>query len=126
MERNEKVTTELARQVAASGAVAELESKVAATREDLTRIAQAKSDMQSELTVAQRSLAGVRRDVTEADRDLQTQAQKLSELQTNAADAAAATPDVEPRASVGRSRRGRFSRRGRRSSRSFSVITRSR
>ncbi len=123
-DKNEKLTAELARQVATAGALAELETKVASTRDDFNRITQAKSDVQAELTGAQRNLSSVRRDLSDAGRNLQSQTQKLTELQTSATEVAAATPDVEPRASRS-SRRGRWSRRGR-SSRSYSIISRSR
>ena len=122
-EKNERLTTELARQVAAAGAISDLEAKVAATREDLTRMSQAKADVQAELSTAQRSLTSARRDLSDTDRSLQSQAQKLTELQSNAAEAASAIPDAAP--AVGRSsRRGRgYSRRR---FRSYSIISRSR
>ena len=123
-ERSEKLAAELDRQVAAAGALATLETKIAATRDDLTRITQAKADVQAELVGAQRSLSSLRRDLSEVDRNVQSQTQKLGELQSTASEVTAAVPAVGNR--VGRSsRRGRWSRRGR-SSRSYSIISRSR
>jgi septal ring factor EnvC (AmiA/AmiB activator) len=117
-EKHDKVAAELARQVEASGSLAELQSKVASTRDDLTRVSQTRSDVQTELLAAQRNLSTVRRELTEADRTLQSQAQKLSDVQTTGDLGASAEPQ---RATVARSgRRGRWSRRGR-ASRSFSV-----
>lgn len=124
-ERTDKLSSELARQVEASGSLAELQAKVGATREDLTRVTQTRSDVQSELQTMQRNLTNVRREIGEADRNLQTQSQKLSDLQP-AADTAPVEADA-PAPRAGRGSRGgrRWYRRGR-SSRSFSVISRSR
>lgn len=125
-ERNEKLAADLARQMAAAGALADLEAKVASIRDDLTRVAQAKSDAQAELTNAQRSLTAVRRDLSEAERNVQTA--KLGDLDANAAEPAAAAPDPVPTTGARAVRRGgggysRWTRRGR-VSRSYSVRSR--
>ncbi len=124
-ERTDKLSSELARQVEMSGSLADLQTKVGATREDLTRFTQTRTDVQSELQAMQRNLTNVRREIGDADRNLQNQSQKLSDLQPSA-ETAPAEADA-PAAKAGRGSRGgrRFSRRGR-SSRSFSVISRSR
>ena len=124
-ERSEKLAAELSRQVAASGAVADLETRVAATREDLMRITQAKSDVQSELNGAQKNLAVLRREASDVDRTMQAQNQKLNDLQTSSAEFTSATPDAV--AAVKPAPRGRvqWGRRGR-TSRYFSVVSRRR
>lgn len=128
-EKNEKLSTELSRHMAAVKDLAELERQVAATRDEMARMAQAKSDVQSELTGAQRNLASVRRDLSEADRSLQAQNQRLNDFDAAAAEAAPATPDttagVVPRAAVAARPVVGWGRRGR-TYRSFSVITRRR
>ena len=121
--KSEKLSTDLARQVEATGSLADLQSKVGATREELTRVTQTRADVQAELTTAQRSLSGIRREVSEADRNLQTQAQRLAELQSGAE--ATAAVGTEPQQAARSSRRGgrKWSRRGRQS-RSFSSRSR--
>lgn len=122
--KSEKLSADLTRQVEAAGSLADLQSKVGATREELTRVTQTRTDVQTELATAQRSLSGIRREVSEADRNLQSQAQKLADLQSGADATAAVAP--EPQQVTRSSRRGRsWSRRGRQS-RSFSRISRSR
>lgn len=125
-ERNEKLSADLARQMAAAGALADLEAKVASTRDDLTRVAQAKSDTQAELTNAQRSLTTVRREISDAERTAQSP--KLSELDANAAEPATAAPDPVPTTGARGVRRGgggysRWTRRGR-VTRSYSIRSR--
>ena len=119
-EKNERVSADLARQLEASGDLAALQKKVAATREDLGRMVQAKGDAQAELTSAQTRLSSARRDLTDISRNVDSQAEKLSDLQTSATNTSleAATPVV-----TRSGRRGRWSRRGR-SSRSFLVRSR--
>lgn len=128
-EKSDKLSAELNRQMAANANIVELEKKVAATREELARMSAVKADVTSEIEGAQRKLATVRRDVNEADRSLAMQSQKLSDLQSSAADAAAgAQPDADaaPTAKAGRGgKRGRWTRRGR-SYRSYSIMSRSR
>lgn len=125
-EKNEKLAAELSRQLKASGEFAELQGKLASTRDDLNRMTLAKSDLQQELTGTQRDLQARRKDLTDLDRNLQTQTQKLSELQTNTTETGSTASDApEPRAGRSYGRRGRWSRRGR-TSRSFSIISRSR
>lgn len=119
-EKSDRLGAELARQVAAAGALGDLEKKVAGTRDELTRASQAKADMQAELSNTQRSLASVKRDLSDVDRNVQSQTQKLTELQTSATEAA-----PEPERVTRSSRRTRWSRRGR-SSRSYSIMSRSR
>ena len=111
--RNERLATDLNKQVEAAGAIADLEAKVNATREELARVSQTRNDVQAELTTAQRSLQGVRRELGDADRTLQAQKQNLSELQTNAETAAAQAGDRQVAPTSRRARR--WSRRGRRS-----------
>lgn len=123
-EGRDRAAAELARQVEVAGALTELEKKVAATRDDLTRVNQAKSDMQSELSSAQQKLASLRKDLSEIDRNVQNQSARLADLQTSAAETAPTTAAPAQTATLGRSgRRGRWSRRGR-SFRSFSVMSR--
>lgn len=124
-ERTDKLSSELARQVETSGSLAELQAKVGATRDDLNRFTQTRNDVQSELQAMQRNLTSVRREIGDADRNLQSQSQKLSDLQPTAETAPTEAETPAPR--TGRGSRGgrRWSRRGR-SSRSFSVISRSR
>ena len=119
-EKNERVSADLAKQLEAAGDFSALQKKVAATREDLGRMVQAKSDAQAELSSAQTRLSSARKDLNEVSRNVDTQSEKLSELQTSATNTS-----LEPAAPVvARSgRRGRWSRRGR-SSRSFSVRSR--
>ena len=114
--RSEQLSTDLARQVQASTSLTELQAKVAATRDELTRVTQTRTDVQAELAAAQRNLQGVRRDLTDADRSLQNQAQRLVDIQTNTE---AATATLGDQQQVTRpARRGRkWSRRGRRASR---------
>ena len=102
-ERGEKLSGDLSRQIEASGALADLQAKVGATREELTRVSQTRSDVQADLLAAQRNLSGARRELTEADRNLQSQSQKLADLQSNAENMSGS---VEPAASVKPSRRG--------------------
>ena len=111
--KNERISADLSRQVEASGAIADLQAKVNATREELARVSQTRSDVQSELTTAQRNLMGVKRELGEAERTVQAQKQTLSELQTNAETTAAQASEqrVAPTSRRGR----RWSRRGRRS-----------
>jgi hypothetical protein len=80
-------------------------------------VSQTRNDVQAELTNAQRNLSATRRDLSEADRNLVAQGQKLSDLQNAGEEAAAAAENVSPRSP----RRGRS--RGRHS-RSFSVRSR--
>lgn len=121
-EKSDKLAAELARQIAVSGELGELEKKVDATRADLVRVGQAKSDLQADFTAAQKTFVTLKRDLSDVDRTVQQQSQKLAELQTSAIEPATA----EPERTVSRSyRRGRWSRRGR-SSRSYSVMNRSR
>ena len=72
--------------------------------------------MQGELLEAQRSLSGLRKDVNEADRNLQSQLGKLSELQSNAETAALSADADAVKPSVRSGRRGsrRHGRRRRR------------
>ena len=120
-ERNEKVSADLAKQVDASASLADLQSKVAAAREDLTRVSQTRSDVQTELLSAQRNLSSLKRDVTETNRSLESQQGRLSDLQTSA-EAAALSATAERAETSVRSRRGgrRSYRRGRQS-RSFAI-----
>ena len=111
--RNERISADLSRQVEATGAIADLQAKVSATREELARVAQTRSDVQAELTTAQRSLQGVKRELGDAERTVQAQKQTLSELQANAETTAAQA--TEPRVSSTPRRGRRWSRRGRRS-----------
>lgn len=126
-ERNEKLSADLARQMAVAGALADLEAKVAATRDDLTRVAQAKSDAQADLTITQRNLTSARRDLAEAERSAQSQ--RLTNLDANAAEPATAAPDPVPVTGARGVRRGggayysRWTRRGR-VSRSYPVRSR--
>lgn len=121
-EKSDRTAAELARQLEVAGALTDLEKKVAATRDDLSRVNQAKSDMQSELVTAQQKLVTLRRDLSEIDRSVRAQTDRLSEMQTGATETAeAAAPQPTVTRSFGR--RGRWSRRGR-MSRSFSVRTR--
>ena len=130
-EKGDRVNAELARLTAANASIADLEKKVATTREELTRMSAVKSDVTTELATAQRRLSSVRRDVTEADRSLASQNQKLSELQASAADSVAAAepdPGAAAPAKVGRGAKrggGRWTRCGR-SYRSYSIMSRSR
>jgi chromosome segregation ATPase len=118
-EKSEKLSADLAQQREAAGALADLQAKVAATREDLTRVSQTRNDIQTELTNAQRSLTATRRDLSEADRNLQTSTQKISEMQSSAEEAVDAAAAATPKPSRGGRRYGRH-----RSSRSFSVRSR--
>ncbi|MDB5592512.1 hypothetical protein [Enterovirga sp.] len=125
-ERGEKLSADLARHMAASASLAEIEAKVASTRDDLTRASQAKSDAQAELTTTQRSLAALRRERDEIDRNLQNQNARLNELQPTA-DTTAAVPDTSlapaPAARAQRGGRGRWTRRGRAS---YPIVSRRR
>ena len=121
-EKTEALGSELARQVEASGSLADLQGKVAATREELGRVSQTRNDVQSDLLAAQRNLSGVRRELSEADRTLQSQASKLTDLKADA-ETTSTTPDVEPTVRSGRRGGRRWSRRGRQS-RSYSVRSR--
>lgn len=127
-ERNEKLSTDLSRHMAATTSLAELEARVASTRDDLTRVAQAKSDAQGELTTTQRNLASLRRERDEIDRNLQSQNARLNDLPASA-DTTAAVPDTSlapaPAARVQRGGRGRWTRRGR-AYQSYPVISRRR
>lgn len=121
-DKSDKAAAELSRQVQASGALAELEKKVAATRDDLGRMSQAKTDSQTELSSVQQKLSATRRDLTEIDRTVQSQSEKLSEMQTGATEAA---PEPQAAAAPRSYRRKRWTRRGRsRSSRSYSIMSR--
>ncbi|TDR94958.1 hypothetical protein [Enterovirga rhinocerotis] len=122
------LSADLAKQTALIAEAGGLEKKMLATREELSRMTQAKADVQSELATAQRRLSTVRRDVSEADRSLAAQAQKLSDLQSSAAEANNAAPDqtTQPTPRVGRgARRGTWTRRGR-AYRSYSIMSRPR
>ena len=68
-------------------------TKVGATREELTRVTQTRADVQSELASAQRNLLGTRREMSEADRSLQNQSQKLADIQSSAEATAAVVPE---------------------------------
>src|ERR1700712_2950062 len=70
-EKAEKLNADLAQQREAAGALADVQAKVAAAREELTRVGQTRNDVQAELQTAQRTLASTRRDLSEADRNLQ-------------------------------------------------------
>jgi hypothetical protein len=118
-EKTEKLSTDLARQVEASGALAALQAQVATTREELGRVTQTRADVQTDLLAAQRSLAGAKRELSEADRNLQSN--RVASDGPNPSDVTAATPDVEPEVRAGR-RSGR--RTYRRSRRSYSVRSR--
>lgn len=125
-EKNEKLSAELNRQLQAAGDLAKVQGQLASNREDLNRITQVKADLQQELTGTQRDLQSKRKDLSDLDRTVLVQTQKLSELQSNTPDPGTSTAEAsEPRVTRGSSRRGRWSRRGR-TSRSFSVISRSR
>ena len=121
--KSDKLSADLARHVEATGALSDMQAKVAATREELTRVTQTRADVQNELSAAQRNLLGVRRELTDADRNLQSHTQRLNELQTSAeaAQAQAGDQQVAPSSKRGR----RLSRRGRQS-RAFSRVGRSR
>lgn len=128
-EKNNRVTAELAKQQETAANIADLEKKVLAGREELNRMSAVRTDMATEIASTQRKLTTVRREVTEADRTLAGQNQKLNEIQTSAADPgpAAADADATPtRAGRGAKRGGgRWTRRGR-SYRSYSIMSRSR
>ena len=111
--KSEKLSVDLAKQVEASGQLADLQGKVSQTREELSRGSQTRADVQSELATAQRGLLGIRRDLTEADRNLQTQSQKLADLQGNA-EATAAVVTETPQITRSTRRGRRWSRRSRR------------
>lgn len=111
--KSEKLAADLAKQVEASGQLAELQNKVGLTREELTRVSQTRADVQSELASAQRNLIGIRRDLTDADRTLQTQAQKLADVQAGAEVTATAAPEIRQVSRSSRRVRRSF-RRGRR------------
>ncbi len=116
--KSERLSADLARQVEAAGSIADLQAKVSATREELTRVSQTRSDVQSELATAQRSLLSVRRELSDADRTLQAQNQRLNDAQATAETTAAQASDQQ---AAPASRRGRkWSRRGRQS-RGFSI-----
>lgn len=117
-EKTDKLGADLAKQVQAAGSLTELQAKIAATREDLSRVSQTRNDLQAELANAQRNLSTMRRDLSETDRNLQAQSQKLTDLQIAGEEASAQAQNVTPSAG----KRGR-SARGRRS-RSFSVRSR--
>jgi hypothetical protein len=130
-EKSDRLGAELAKQVAATASIADLEKKVLATREELSRMSAVKTDVATELAGAQRRLSAVRREVTDADRNLAIQTQKLSELQSSAADSTS-NSESDPGASagnrVGRGAKrsgGRWTRRGR-SYRSYSIMSRTR
>jgi hypothetical protein len=130
-EKSDRLGAELAKQVAATASIADLEKKVLATREELSRMSAVKTDVATELAGAQRRLSAVRREVTDADRNLAIQTQKLSELQSSAADYTS-NSEPDPGASagnrVGRGAKrggGRWTRRGR-SYRSYSIMSRTR
>lgn len=128
IEKSDRLNAELSRQTAAAANIDELEKKVLATREELTRMAAVKADVTAEIAGAQRRLVAVRRDVTEADRNLAIQSQKLSELQPSPGDGGNTEPDpgAAPTSRVGRGgKRGRWTRKGR-SYRSYSIMSRSR
>lgn len=95
-EKRDSVSAELARQVQASGALADLQSKTAAAQDDLTRVSQTRSDVQADLAVAQKNLTNVRRDLSEADRSLQSQAQKLADARPNAGAPSGDVDDAGP------------------------------
>lgn len=118
-EKRDAASAELARQVQSAGALADLQAKVAAAQDDLTRVSQTKSDVQADLSIAQKNLSNTRRDLSEADRIRQSQ--KLADTQANA-DVALPTVDEQPEPQVSRSSRGgrRWSRRRHRSYRTVS------
>lgn len=130
-EKSDRAGAELAKMVAASSSVADLEKKVLASREELDRMAAVRADVASEIAGSQRKLTTVRREITEADRTLAIQNQKLGEAQNPAAaDPGAAEPDdgASQGSKAGRGAKrggGRWSRRGR-SYRSYSIMSRSR
>ena len=129
-EKSDRASAELAKHVATAASAAELEKKVLATREELSRMEAVKSDVATEIVGAQKRLTSVRRDVTEADRTLAIQNQKLSEAQSAAPDPGAAEPEAgaAPSGRAGRGAKrggGRWTRKGR-SYRSYSIMSRSR
>ena len=115
--KTDRLSADLARQVEASGSIADLQAKVSATREELTRVSQTRSDVQTELTTAQRSLLGIKRELGDADRTLQAQTQKLNDVQASAETTAAQADDQK----VAPTRRGRRWSRRSRQSRSYSI-----
>jgi chromosome segregation ATPase len=96
-----------------------VQAKVAAAREELTRVGQTRNDVQAELQTAQRTLASTRRDLSEADRNLQNSTQKVSDAQASTEESTETAEAATPR----RSTRGRHSGR-RRTSRSFRIRSR--
>ncbi|MDB5512703.1 MAG: chromosome segregation ATPase-like protein [Enterovirga sp.] len=122
-EKADRLSADLGRQVGAAGELMELQTKVGAMREELNRVSQARSDVQADLAAAQRSLQGVRKEVLEADRSLQTQSQKLSELQSNAPETTEAAAPAGQTARPTRRGGRKWTRRGRHT-RSFSTISR--
>ena len=126
-EKSDRLGAELAKHQATSASIVDLEKKVLVAREELNRMSAVRTDIATEIAGAQRKLTSVRRDVTEADRTLAIQNQKLSEFQPSMSDPGKAEPDAEEpqsRASRG-AKKGRWTRRGR-SSRSYSIMCRSR
>lgn len=128
-EKSERANVELSKHLAAAANVADLEKKVLAGREELNRMSAVRADMATEIATTQRKLTTVRREVTEADRTLAVQNQKLNEIQTSSADPGPAASDADAtptRAGRGAKRGGgRWTRRGR-SYRSYSIMSRSR
>jgi biopolymer transport protein ExbB/TolQ len=118
-EKTEKLSQDLNQQREATAALGDIQAKLAAARDELTRVGQTRNDIQADLITAQRTLASTRRDLTEADRNLQSSNQKLSDAKSSTDETADTQPVVAPKG--GRTRR---SFRGRRSSRSFSIRSR--
>jgi predicted nucleic acid-binding Zn-ribbon protein len=119
-EKRDTAVAELARQVQASGALADLQAKVAGAQQDLSRVSQTRADVQADLAAAQKGLSNARRELSEADRTLQSQNQKLADAQANADITTPSIDDAGPvvaRASRGGRRLGRHSR----SRRSYAV-----
>jgi chromosome segregation ATPase len=118
-EKTDKLSQDLNQQREATAALGDIQAKLATAREELTRVGQTRNDIQADLITAQRTLTATRRDLTEADRNLQSSNQKISDLKATAEESVDVQPAVAPRS--GRSRR---SVRGRRASRSFNVRSR--
>jgi hypothetical protein len=118
-EKTEKLSADLNQQRETNAALADVQAKLAAAREDLTRVSQTRNDIQADLVTAQRTLSATRRDLTDADRNLQAWNQKLTDMKSSTDETADVQPVVTPPAA-----RSRRSVRGRRTSRSFNVRSR--
>jgi biopolymer transport protein ExbB/TolQ len=118
-EKTDKLSRDLNQQRETTAALGDVQAKLSAARDDLTRVGQTRNDIQADLITAQRTLAATRRDLTEADRNLQSSNQKLSDIKSTTEETADVQPTVAPKA--GRTRR---TFRGRRASRSFNVRSR--